>query len=114
MVGGKIPRKRTHLARAALALIVLLAGLLGPGASLAEEPTTPTAAESASAPQSGVADLAVAESLTSSSWPMVAANPQRTSWNAVEVRGALNPIWYRVIEAYIPPKVQVIAAGGLL
>jgi len=53
-------------------------------------------------------ELAVGE------WPMVAANPQRTSWTSEEVRGRLDPIWYRVLEPYIPPKVQIIAANGLL
>ena len=48
------------------------------------------------------------------SWPTVAANPQRTSWTAEEVRGKLYPVWYRVIEPYIPYNVQVIAANGLL
>lgn len=47
-------------------------------------------------------------------WPMAGANPQRTSWTSEEVRGELAPIWYRVVESYIPPKVQIIAAEGLL
>lgn len=47
-------------------------------------------------------------------WPMAGANPQRTSWTTEEVRGTLNPIWYRVIEPYIAPYVQIIAANGLL
>lgn len=45
-------------------------------------------------------------------WPMLAANPQRTSWSPEEVRGALNVAWYRPIEPYIPYKVQPIAAVG--
>ena len=47
-------------------------------------------------------------------WPTVAANPQRTSWTPEEVRGQLQPIWYRPIEPYISPKSQVIAANDLL
>jgi hypothetical protein len=47
-------------------------------------------------------------------WPMVAANPQRTSWTDEEVCGDLHVVWYRPIEAYIPQNVQVIAAQGLL
>jgi outer membrane protein assembly factor BamB len=43
-------------------------------------------------------------------WPMVAANPQRTSWTPEEVRGELTVEWYRVIEPFIPNKMQVIAA----
>ena len=31
-----------------------------------------------------------AEVASNTSWPMVGANPQRTSWNAVEVRGNLD------------------------
>ncbi len=45
-------------------------------------------------------------------WPMLAANPQRTSWTPEEVRGNLNVAWYRPIEPYIPYKVQPIAANG--
>ena len=45
---------------------------------------------------------------------MAGANPQRTSWSEEEVRGRLQPVWYRPIEPYIPAKVQIIAAEGLL
>ena len=45
-------------------------------------------------------------------WPMLAANPQRTSWSAEEVRGNLNVDWYRPIEPYIPYKIQPVAANG--
>ena len=47
-------------------------------------------------------------------WPMVAANPQRTSWSNEAVSGDLNIEWYRPIEAYIPENVQIIATNGLL
>ena len=47
-------------------------------------------------------------------WPMVAANPERTSWVPEEVSGAVHPLWYRPIEAYIPQNVQVIATDGML
>ena len=47
-------------------------------------------------------------------WAMAGANPQRTSWTSEEVRGQLKPEWYRVIDGYIPPHVQVIATNGLL
>jgi uncharacterized repeat protein (TIGR01451 family) len=46
------------------------------------------------------------------SWPMAAANPERTSWTSEEVRGTLRPLWYRPIEPYIPPHVQIIAAAN--
>ena len=49
-----------------------------------------------------------------SDWPMLAANPQRTSWSTEEVRGELNLAWYRPIEPYIPYKIQPIAANGKL
>jgi hypothetical protein len=49
-----------------------------------------------------------------SDWAMAGANPQRTSWTPAEVRGQLKPEWYRVIDGYIPPRVQLIAANGLL
>jgi hypothetical protein len=48
------------------------------------------------------------------SWPMVAANPQRTSWTPTQVTGPLHVEWYRPIEAYISQNVQVIASNGLL
>ncbi len=47
-------------------------------------------------------------------WYMAGANPQRTSWVSEEVRGALNPDWYRPIGAHIPYKAQIIASNGLL
>ena len=47
-------------------------------------------------------------------WPMVAANPQRTSWTPAEVSGNLHVEWYLPIEAYISQNVQIIAANGLL
>jgi hypothetical protein len=47
-------------------------------------------------------------------WPMAGANPQRTSWTPEEVRGQLKPVWYRPIEPYIAPKIQIVAANGLL
>ncbi|MGD8753775.1 MAG: PQQ-binding-like beta-propeller repeat protein [Anaerolineales bacterium] len=47
-------------------------------------------------------------------WPMAGANPQRTSWTAEEVRGYLEPLWFKPFEPYIPQKVQVIAAYGNL
>lgn len=45
-------------------------------------------------------------------WPMVAGNPQRTSWTQEEVRGNLSLDWYHPIEPYIPYKIQPIAANG--
>ncbi len=48
------------------------------------------------------------------SWPMLAANPERTSWTPEEVRGNLQVEWYRPIEPFIHPKFQVIAENGLL
>jgi len=45
-----------------------------------------------------------------SSWPMAGANPERTSWTPEEVRGQLQPVWYKPFEPYISQKVQIIAA----
>ncbi|WP_420644249.1 PQQ-binding-like beta-propeller repeat protein [Candidatus Leptofilum sp.] len=50
----------------------------------------------------------------SAEWPMVAANPQRTSWTPEEVGGLLRPEWYKPFEAFIPPHVQIIAANNTL
>ncbi|MBE2223998.1 MAG: PQQ-like beta-propeller repeat protein [Anaerolineae bacterium] len=47
-------------------------------------------------------------------WAMVAANPERNSWISEEVRGELKVDWYRPIEPFIHPKMQVIAANDLL
>lgn len=47
-------------------------------------------------------------------WPMLGANPQRTSSVPDEVRGNLGAHWYRPFEAYINYKTQVIAAAGKL
>jgi outer membrane protein assembly factor BamB len=48
-------------------------------------------------------------------WATVAGNPQRTSWSSEEVRGnQLSVEWYRPIEAYISPNVQLIATQGLI
>ena len=43
-------------------------------------------------------------------WPMAGANPERTSWTPEEVRGELQPLWYKPFEPYISQKVQIIAA----
>jgi outer membrane protein assembly factor BamB len=51
-----------------------------------------------------------AETQTDTPWPMVAANPQRTSWSPEEVRGQLSVEWYRTIEPYIQGKTQAIVA----
>jgi len=57
-------------------------------------------------------------------WPMAGANPQRTSWVPEQVpsqrelagnrNGWLLPQWYRPIDAFIPPRVQIVAANRLL
>jgi hypothetical protein len=43
-------------------------------------------------------------------WPMAGANPERTSWTPEEVRGSLQPLWFKPFEPYISQKVQIIAA----
>ena len=52
--------------------------------------------------------------LAESSWPMVAANPERTSWAPQGASGYLHVEWYRTVEAYIPSNFQIIAANGKL
>jgi outer membrane protein assembly factor BamB len=61
-------------------------------------------------------------------WPMAGANPRRTSWTSDQVpsanymashrnqpnNGMLHPQWAKPIAAYIPQKVQIIAAYDTL
>jgi outer membrane protein assembly factor BamB len=47
---------------------------------------------------------------TGGTWSMAGANPERTSWVAEEVKGRLNPLWYRPIEAFILPRIQIVTA----
>lgn len=64
--------------------------------------------------QTGPYEIYLPVARCSEGWPMVAANPQRTSWTPEEVTGNLQVEWYRPIEAYIPQNVQVIASRGFL
>jgi outer membrane protein assembly factor BamB len=52
--------------------------------------------------------------LEGASWPMAGANPQRTSWTPEEVRGRLQPLWFKPFEPYISQRVQIIAADQTL
>lgn len=54
------------------------------------------------------------QSQAENEWPMVAANPARTSWTPEEVRGELSVEWYRTIEPFVHQKTQVIAADDQL
>ena len=48
-------------------------------------------------------------------WATVAGNPQRTSWSSTDVRENQMVVeWYRPIEAFIRPNVQLIASQGLI
>jgi hypothetical protein len=50
-------------------------------------------------------------------WPMPGQNPERTSRSSApadEVAGNLKPLWYTVIEPYVPPRFQIIAANNTL
>jgi outer membrane protein assembly factor BamB len=81
------------------------------------QPTAPNTAQAATATIKTYIPLATAPttgttSSSSKDWPMVAANPQRTSWSPEEVRGSLSVDWYHPIEPYIPNKIQPIAANG--
>ena len=71
---------------------------------------------------------AVLAAASGADWPMAGANPQRTSWTAEQVpsaaylaanrnqvdNGMLHPQWAKPIAAYIPQKVQIIAANNTL
>lgn len=72
---------------------------------VAEAPLTPPA-------DPGAINSAEAQQYDAATWPMLAANPERTSWTTTEVRGSLKLAWYRPIEPYVPYKVQPIAANG--
>ncbi|MEZ5316643.1 MAG: PQQ-binding-like beta-propeller repeat protein [Vicinamibacterales bacterium] len=91
------------MTRIALCLLGLV-GVLLPGVGQTGVMAT-TAATAGSAAQAAALQPA-------SEWPTLAANPQRTSHNDVEVRGDLRVDWYRVIDPYVDAKVQVIAAAG--
>ena len=53
-------------------------------------------------------------SVVSADWPMVAGNPERTSWVNDSPSGTPHVEWYRPIDAFIPPNFQVIAANNLV
>lgn len=86
----------TVYTRGLLYVIAMLVGFAG--ASLVVRTTAPPSPVSARASENA--------------WPMLAANPERTSWTPEEVRGNLSVAWYRPIEPYIPYKIQPIAANG--
>ncbi len=80
---------------------------------------SPASAETASNLKVGVAAntetyLPIISTPSDPSWSMAGGNPERTSWTPTEVPGNLKPTWYRPIEAYIPQKVQIVAANGTL
>ena len=52
--------------------------------------------------------------VVSADWPMVAGNPERSSWVNDSLVGTPHVEWYRPIDAYIPPNFQVIAANDLV
>ena len=80
-----------------------------PAPSPASPPTAPAAPQAAPAPAPG---STAASAPSGDNWPMSGANPRRTSWVPTAVRGALRPVWYRPVEAYIPQETQVIGARG--
>jgi hypothetical protein len=64
----------------------------------------------AQAPSSSVFPVTDAQITEEGSWPTIGANPERTSWTPEEVRGQLQPLWYKPFEPYISQRVQIIAA----
>jgi outer membrane protein assembly factor BamB len=101
----------------ALFLCILLAAQLLP-ADVLDGAVVVVQADFSNPPQSTQANgkifLPMVAKTTGHDWPMLAANAQRTSWTAEEVRGDLQLEWYRPIEPYIPYKIQPIAANGKL
>lgn len=48
-------------------------------------------------------------------WSMAGANPQRTGWVTQGIspsQGTIKADWYRVVESFIPQKMQVVGGGG--
>lgn len=86
-------------------------------AAATADPPQPDTGPAASAGGSGADSTVYLPIITSPSadaWPMAAANPQRTSWTTEEIRGNLKPLWFKPIEPYILPRVQIIAAQNTL
>lgn len=100
----------------ALEFLLFFLMLIVPGAA-ALEAGRGDGTESYASPEgngSFVAYLPVIISPSENEWAMAAANPERTSWTPEEVRGKLFPQWFKPFDAYILPRVQIIAADGLL
>jgi hypothetical protein len=104
-------RRGLHCLSLVTILVLLLPSAALPHALPEEIACNAVTAECAT---SESANTDIEEASAPGDWPMAAANPQRTSRNTEEVRGTLNPVWYRVIEPYIASNVQIIAANGLL
>jgi outer membrane protein assembly factor BamB len=112
-------RRYWRLARIALLLALLGGWVLNSTASITKvvaKQDAPSATQEATQASHPVfLPMMVGSYLTlrsTTDWPMLAANPQRTSWSPEEVRGDLGVEWYRPIEPYIPYKIQPIAANG--
>jgi hypothetical protein len=58
----------------------------------------------------GVTLLLAGSAAARADWPMLGANPKRSSWVPDEVLGTPSVEWFRVIDPYVDPKIQVIAA----
>ena len=102
--------------RKIIAMTILLPGLLvfAQMAPLRPEHKEAEAAPLQATPPINYQVFPPGQANSSTDWPMLAANPQRTSWTAEEVRGNLNVEWYRPVEPYIHYKIQPIAANGKL
>ena len=75
---------------------------------------TPAAPQTLSSNDSFITFLPMVSQPPEEDWPMVAANPERTSWAVQQVSGNLHVVWYRPVEAYIPQNAQIIASNDLL
>jgi outer membrane protein assembly factor BamB len=91
---------------------ILLGTLMGVPAVRADAPGSKGPLASAQVFLPIVAKPLIPMPMSGAEWPMLGANPQRTSWTLEEVRGGLGVQWYRPLEPFIPYKVQPIAANG--
>lgn len=93
-----------------IVLVLLLLSLFLPGSFIVDSDADDGTVQSQRPNSEEISQSATAGA--DDTWPMLAANPQRTSWTSEEVKGSLNVAWYKPIEPYIPYKVQPIAANN--
>ncbi len=75
---------------------------------------TLTATETATLISTAAPTNTATQTTVNSDWGMAGGNPARTSWTAEQIDGNVAPEWFKTFDAYIPSKVQIIAADGKL